>query len=880
VQLVRRLLWALCGLCLALGGTHDARANGRAFDVGAVPGWVIPVEVDLQAVAPPDQVSGGSHHLLVDHQVRVTDGGRISYRHLATRSLSPSGVESNANIEIRFDPAYQRLTLHTINVLREGRVIPKLDASAVRVLQREKELDALIFDGSQTAHVFLEDVRVGDVVEYAFSLRGSNPVFGGQHFGQFDLQWGVPVERAFARLVWPRARDLHLARNGSAGAPTVLQSGGELDHRWERRQVPARRVDDGAPAWFDPYAWVQWGDFKDWAAVQRWAVPLYRLPDRPAPEVKAAAERIAAAHASPAQRLRAALQLVQSEVRYLGVEIGASSHAPNPPQQVLQRRFGDCKDKTLLTVALLRALDIEAHPALVNTQVGKGIEWWRSSPGAFDHVLVKAVLGDKVYWLDPTRSPQAGDLDHVVQSDHGLALVVDGRADKLAAMAGDSARAQRREIDSEFDARAGFDAPTLFRVKTVAYGAAAESLRSALANQSREALQKSYLNYYAGYFDQITVGAPLEVSDDTETNRITVTEHYRIGAFWQRNEGLRRLEMTLRTPELGEYLKTPQTRVRNAPLALTHPVDLKQVTRVLLPEAWDLQPEEVHIQEPEFEVHRSRVPDGRTLIVTDRFRSRLNVVQAENVEAYATRLEKARDDLGYMLYWYGQGAPSAAGDAPHWLGAVLGALSLVCFTALALRLYRWDPAARAAEPGSTAGLGGWLSLAALALGFTLLRLVQDFIKTWPSYGSLAWERLTNPGQPDYDAAWQPVLLFDRAAQVGLIVATVLVIVLFAQRRTSLPRAFVALFAAAWLVAAVDMALAPAAAEASGAASLLDLGRAGVVALAWGLYFQRSQRVRATFVRRLADRATAPTKQAPEPSLTLRPAAPVGPEAGV
>ena len=66
----------------------------------------------------------------------------------------------------------------SIAVLRGGRRMERLPNLALRVIHREKDLDYLIFDGSNSVHAFLDDVCVGDVVEYLYTVSGSNPVFG------------------------------------------------------------------------------------------------------------------------------------------------------------------------------------------------------------------------------------------------------------------------------------------------------------------------------------------------------------------------------------------------------------------------------------------------------------------------------------------------------------------------------------------------------------------------------------------------------------------------------------------------------------------------------------------------------------------------------
>ena len=51
--------------------------------------------------------------------------------------------------------------------------------------------------------------------------------------------------------------------------------------------------------------------------------------------------------------------------------MGTNSHQPTPASETLALRYGDCKDKTVLLISLLKALGVEAHPALVNTEDNK-----------------------------------------------------------------------------------------------------------------------------------------------------------------------------------------------------------------------------------------------------------------------------------------------------------------------------------------------------------------------------------------------------------------------------------------------------------------------------------------------------------------------------
>ena len=67
------------------------------------------------------------------------------------------------------------------------------------------------------------------------------------------------------------------------------------------------------------------------------------------------------------------------------------------------RRFGDCKGKTVLLIALLNELGIEAEPVLVSTVLGDGLDQRLPLLNNFDHVIVRAHVGTQWYWLSRTR---------------------------------------------------------------------------------------------------------------------------------------------------------------------------------------------------------------------------------------------------------------------------------------------------------------------------------------------------------------------------------------------------------------------------------------------------------------------------------------------
>ena len=821
--------------------------------------WVVSVERGTVDDKLLSQISGGRYFLLSDVQVKVA-GNRSIYRRYASKAINAAGVDSVATIEIGFDPSYQTLELNAIDLIRDGRTIPKLASAKLRVLQRETELDRRIYDGSKSATIFLEDVRVGDIVDYAYTVHGRNPVFDGREFGTISLQFGSPVARIHARLLTPAERDIRVIPRNSVIEPRVSERNGLREYVWDQRDIAPLIPDADAPAWYDPYAVLQWSEFADWPTVARWALPLYAVPRSLSPELEAEIERIAKAEPSAEGRLLAALRFVQGEIRYLGVEVGPGSHAPNPPDQVLSRRFGDCKDKTLLTLTLLDRLGIEAHPALVDTRTRRALVTRIPSPGQFDHVIVQAKLGERTLWLDPTRATQNADLAHLVQPNFDLALIVDAKGSGLISMDEDREPVPARLVKATFDTRAGLEEPVPFTVVTTLEGERAEGMRNALATTNFEEVQKSYLNFYADYYSGLEIAEPMQVKDDERNNRIVTIEHYRIPKFSKWSEEEDRFVADIPTPDLDGKLRSPSSTIRNAPLAVSRLGDLTLITETLLPDSWKIEPDKVTVEDPAFSFERAVTPKGNRLIITDRFKSLVDEVAAADTARYANHLSEARKQVNYYLYWGKptQTAQAAGLDRINWMLLLIGAMALGFWIWLALKLYRYDPPPRLVSASDApCGLGGWLILPGfglIATPFVALYTLYDNHEAWAAD---TWASLTTFGNEAYHALWAPALLFELVMQLGVFVLSILVAILFFRRRSSVPTIYIGFQIAVAVQLLIDQVLVSAIPQAAAQSSDgPEVFAAMIGTVIWVAYFIKSSRVSNTFDVRLNKSASA------------------------
>ncbi|MBN8232797.1 DUF3857 domain-containing protein [Corallococcus macrosporus] len=633
----------LC-LCLSLStGTARAATPALPFRVGPPAAWVkpLPIPADSGPASAGEEETSVSR-LLVEEQVRVSGHSQEHYLHSARKVLSPQGIDSVTDIQLSFDPTYQKLTVHGIWRIRDGRREDLFQPAEARVIQQEPELQNRLYNGALSVVPFLRDVRVGDTVEVAYTLEGANPVFGGRFSDFVVVGKPFPVGHFAYRLLWPEGRSLYVR---DFAAPGLTRSeallGNEREIILERRHVPAVHSEDNVPGWQPVYPWLQLSEYKDWNDVARWASALFQVPARS----KALEQEIRrlSKEPTPEARFVAALRFVQDEVRYLGIEMGPNSHQPHPPDEVLQRRFGDCKDKSLLLVTLLKGLGIDAQPALVNTGLTQLLDGWRPTARAFDHAIVHATVGGRELWVDPTATLERGGLDSYEPPPYGRALIVAPGTTELSVIPAPTLKEPSVFVDETYVAT-DRDGPATLDVVTTRTGESANAMRRMLAGTSVSELSRFYFNYYAKKDAKITVASPMTVDDDTVKNVLVVHEHYRIEDFWSSDA---RRDFSAHT--FHAYLKEPGYSRRAFPLEVEHPVFARH--RITLKSGEPLHDGADHdvVDGPAFHFEADTRADGKTLVLDYRYQSLADAVPPERIAEYVKAVRATEDNRGYYV---------------------------------------------------------------------------------------------------------------------------------------------------------------------------------------------------------------------------------------
>jgi transglutaminase-like putative cysteine protease len=422
-----------------------------------------------------------------------------------------------------------------------------------------------------------------------------------------------------------------------------------VEFTWNVRKAPGWRNEPPLPIWYQPFPWVQLSEFQKWSDVNQLALGLFTNTAPISPELTRKINEWKRLPGREAQVL-AALRFVQDEVRYLGIESGASGYKPAAPSTVFARRFGDCKDKSLLLATILRALGIEAWPTLVNTRLRQTVLDLHPSATVFDHAVVEVNLDGRSYWLDATANYQRGPLAARSWPNYGYGLVVRPGATALTAIA--PSPALPRTTVTQYIRLGGLDQESELKVVTVAEGRDAEQLRELYATTTRDEIERWNLNYYARFYPDIAQTGPLIYADDEQQNKIEVDEFYSVRKIWSRPPDQTLCHSRVYPENVETAMNPPAISLRTMPLGVRYPEHQIFRAEVIVPALAVIKPDDQTIENPAFYFHRAvTLAEGR-LFLEYEYRSLADVVLPEAVPTYVRQLDSAANLMGYTIYSY------------------------------------------------------------------------------------------------------------------------------------------------------------------------------------------------------------------------------------
>lgn len=232
------------------------------------------------------------------------------------------------------------------------------------------------------------------------------------------------------------------------------------------------------------------GDMSSWQNLGKFNVSLNEGRDQLPATVQQDIHKLVDGISDKEEKVKKIYQYLQSNTRYISVQLGIGGWQPFDAKYVATNRYGDCKALSNYMVSLLKEAGIKANYVLVTAGRGKkGLNEDFPAP-YFNHVISCVPNGKDTIWLECTSQTQPAGFMGSFTGDRKALLIDDdgGHVVNTPAYHADDNR-QLRRVNAVVDAEGNMTA----EVFTHFTGIQQELQHSLIHNATKEERDK-YLN--------------------------------------------------------------------------------------------------------------------------------------------------------------------------------------------------------------------------------------------------------------------------------------------------------------------------------------------------------------------------------------------------
>lgn len=384
-------------------------------------------DISISETPDKDDYPGSSAIYLLDEGEFTFRNGFILNSHTIIKILDEAGLDY-ANVEIPFDSESE---VHQIR----GRTIRK-DGSVVMLKSEdihEKSIfpDYILYADSKAKVFALPGVEVGSIIEYSYTVVYTEPFPSA-----WDFQQEEPVLLSRFTLDIPeitRYNYLLSQRQGIEVEKSVSHPARRTKATFTLKNAPPIKFEPLMPAHSEIATRIYFSLTS--LSTLRGTLPIegdsweilgqgyYMATEEKVQTCKPISKQvkdIIQDCTSDLDKIAKVYDFVQSQIRYVAIEIKEGGVIPHQPSEIFANKYGDCKDKAFLLITMLKEAGIDSYPVLARTtNAGQVIDNFISRQ-QFNHMVV-AVPGK--YFSDMQGVEQIlvrGEKDYTIEDDYVL----------------------------------------------------------------------------------------------------------------------------------------------------------------------------------------------------------------------------------------------------------------------------------------------------------------------------------------------------------------------------------------------------------------------------------------------------------------------------
>lgn len=395
------------------------------------------------------------------------DGTSVVWDDEYIKVFTEKGKRAHETYSVNFTLPYETVEVRLLEIVKPGGATMRVDvATQSRVMVDSGQMSENIYNpNDKILQVGVAGLEIGDVLHVVSTRKVVKARIPGTWSGYMVFEHTSPIRHITYDVRAPRELPVvkKALRDAVPGTVTNwIESLPDGDrYVWEVRDVPRMYPEPNMPPLHTVVQRLLLSTIGEWQDISKWYWNLCKPRlECVSTGLTAKVTELAGGAATPEEKIGRLFRFVSQEVRYMGIttEKEAPGYEPHDVGVTFDNRYGVCRDKAALLVAMLRLAGLDAYPVLIHVGPKKDEE---VPQPYFNHAIVGVAADGGGYTLmDPTDESTVRLLPAYLCNRSYLVAHPDGRGLLVSAFDAATNNLMRISTTGQIDADGLLEAET------------------------------------------------------------------------------------------------------------------------------------------------------------------------------------------------------------------------------------------------------------------------------------------------------------------------------------------------------------------------------------------------------------------------------------
>lgn len=413
---------------------YSLKAKARIDAISGLRGGFLDpaLKEEIAGITQEQYPLAGAAIILVDENMTLSrDNTLTSESRYMIKILNERGKQDFSEVVIGYDSTYEKVEVEYARTIKPGGEVVMVGEKDIRDVSRY--LNFPLYSNARARIISMPEITIGAIIEYKIKTTQSQLINKKDFDLAYSLQESEPVISAKFAIRVPKERELKIKilnpeynlKNFNL-SPGISETPEERIYAWDFKNIPQIEIEPNMPPMSEINPIIMMSTFESWKEIYTWWRDLVKDRIVADKAISDKAKELIKGKAGGEDKIRALYNYCAQEIRYVGVEYGQAGYQPHMASEIFKNKYGDCKDKAILFITMLKEAGIEGYPVLIGT---------RGTPATlddfpavnFNHAIAAVELDGKLIFLDITAEVCSfGDLPEDDQQRHVVVFKKDG----------------------------------------------------------------------------------------------------------------------------------------------------------------------------------------------------------------------------------------------------------------------------------------------------------------------------------------------------------------------------------------------------------------------------------------------------------------------